>query len=134
MKGKKIAGTMLAFLLASSVIVPSSAIVGRRDYINDQTRLFELSADMGGFPYLKVWIYCESGSVQVSIVDENGNTVSGCEVQALQSGIAGGDSYVFWAELDDSEEEEHYLKLTSESDDCAAVWFNFVEADSKPTV
>lgn len=75
--------------------------------------------------HIKVWVYAESGSLNASIVDKDGNTVTGGSNVTLISGSK-DDSTIFWITRDDSYTGDYYLHVRGLNGSNAKGWYNCV--------
>lgn len=72
---------------------------------------------------IKIWVYCESGSMDVKIIDENGETVSGGNPYTLVSGNQ-DDNHVYYITRGDYT-GEYYLRVRGTNGYLASCWYNW---------
>lgn len=73
---------------------------------------------------IKVWVHCESGSMNVRIVDEDGTVI-----KPTQTLIAGSETpyFEYWFDRSSSYSGDYYLEVRGNNGYSATGWYNWVE-------
>lgn len=111
-------------IIADSVESPEGArIVGVKFTATSEWNLIDLEVGPE-VNRVKIWVYSETGSMDVKIVDENGDSI-----KTQQTLIAGSDdpSFVYYFNRDASYTGTYYLKVRGTDSYTASGWYHWIE-------
>lgn len=108
---------------ANYVLVDGERVVGVQFTAESSWR--NINLDIGSdVEDIKLWVMCESGTMDVKVVDDDGNTISGGETHTLVSGST-NPSYIYYFSRD-GYTGDYYLRVRGANSNRASGWYNWV--------